>query len=151
MPSCRLIICEKTSHWAAAFRACMKARQPRIIETRSLTACKAELVQSPASLAAIETTADNIEAVLGFISSMGQHFPCASVVGLLAADASSAAALLREAGAIDAASSVLELPRIARLARRKLHETPDEPLSLQQFIAERLPWPAHATRNGPAR
>src|SRR6476660_9578414 len=108
MPACRLIVCEKTSHWAAALRACMGRRQPRIVETRSLAACKAELSQAPASLVAIEVTADNVEAALSFIASASQRFSRASVVVLLTADVARAAALFREAGAIDAVLSVLE-------------------------------------------
>jgi hypothetical protein len=150
MPACRLIVCEKTSHWAAALRACL-GRQPRIVETRSLAACKAELSQAPASLVALETTAGNVEAIISFISSINQRFPRASLVVLLAADAEAAALLLREAGAIEAVASVLELPRVARLAHRQLRQAPDEPLSPGQFVAERLSWPAHATGTGPAR
>ena len=147
MHSCRLIVCEKTSHWAAALRACLGGRPPRIVETRSLVNCEDALSQSPAGVVALETTPANLDAVLSFIASINNRFPRVSIVVLLTADAASAAALLREAGAIDAVASVLELPRVMRLARRKLRQTAGEPLSLHQFVAERLPWPAHATES----
>src|SRR5436190_2885022 len=145
MPTCRLIVCEKTSHWAAALRMATGTKQPQIVETRSLAGCEAALAESPASLVAIETTAANIEAASGFIVRVGVRYPQASIVALLAADVLAAGQLMQEAGAIDVVNSVFEAPRVARLAHRQFALAPQHQVDVFEFIAERMPWPAHAT------
>src|SRR5262245_50740245 len=145
MPACRFILCEKTARWAAAFRAALGKSQPQIIETRSLPSCEEALVVSRASFIAIELSVTNPEATLDFVRHVSSHYPNAALVALLAVETSAAAPLLREAGAIDVAASVLEAPRLARLAQRHHQLAPLEPLAPRQFLAERLPWPSHAT------
>src|SRR5436190_22288091 len=100
MPSCRLIICEKTSHWAAAVRGEMGTHQPQVVEARSLAGCEAVLAESEASLVAIEITSTNVEAALGFIVRALRRYPQASVVVLLADEATLVDGLMRETGAI---------------------------------------------------
>src|SRR5262245_29411191 len=145
MPACRFILCEKTSRWAAAFRATLGKSQLQIVETRSLRGCEEALAASPASFIAIEVTNSNLEATLDFVRRVSSHNPNAALVALLAVETSAAAPLLREAGAIDVAASVLEAPRLVRLAQRHHQLAPLEPLAPRQFLAERLPWPSHAT------
>jgi hypothetical protein len=145
MPSCRLIVCEKTSHWAAALRAESVTQRPRVVETRSLAGCEAALAESMASLVAIEITSSNVEAALVFIVRTLERYPQSSVVVLLAEDAMLVDGLMREAGAIDSVNSVIEAPRVARLARRQFAQAPQEQIDVQEFLAERMPWPAHAT------
>src|SRR5688572_29468326 len=115
MAACRLIVCEKSGDWAAALREALGTRQPRVVETRSLTACEAELGQSPASLMAIEVTEANLKAVLQFLAKIHEGYRRAAVVAMVAYEASAAANLLREAGALDVVTSVLEVPRVARM------------------------------------
>ena len=145
MPACRLIVCEKTSHWAAALRGALGTRQPRLVETRSLAGCQEALAESPYSLVAVETTATNVASVVEFISSMTQRYPRATLVACLAEDAADAEMVAREAGAIDAIFSVLDAPRVARLARRQLKQDPPREIALSEFVADLLPWPAAAT------
>lgn len=145
MPSCRLIVCEKTSHWAAALRAAMGTKQPQVVETRSVPGCEAALAESPASLVAIETTLANIESVLGLMARIADQFPRASVVVLLTAETHGAAPLMPEAGAIDAIVSVLQAPRVARLACRQFALAPKQEANFQEFVAELMPWAAYAT------
>jgi len=166
MPSCRFILCEKNPRWAAAFRAvlfvgCVKAgaarrnappsQKTQIIETRSLPGCEEALAASPASCVAIEITAANLEPTLEVIRRVAAHYPNALVVALLSPDTLAAAPLLREAGAIDVAASALDAPRLIRLAQRHHRQAPTEPLTARQFVAERLPWPSHATSASPIR
>ena len=149
MAACRLIVWEKTGEWAAALRDVMGSRQPRIVETRSLAGCETELKQSPASLLAFETTEGNLETVLGFMARIQEIFPRALVVGLLAAEADTAANLLREAGAMDVVVSVLELPRVARMARRQFAIAPKQEVDVQDFVAELMPWAATPGAHAP--
>ena len=53
--------------------------------------------------------------------------------------------LLRQAGAVDVICSLLEAPRLARLARRQLTLAPKQAISFDEFVAERMPWRAYAT------
>jgi hypothetical protein len=151
MTACRLIICEKTSHWATALRLALCEQQslcdqqPRLVETRSLTGCDSALVESPASLVALEVTGDNVEKVLEFVVRSRVRFPEATFAALLAADAVGAAPLVREAGAIDAINSILDSQRLARLALRQFSLAPQPELGLRELITERMPWSAHAT------
>jgi len=140
-----LILCEKTSRWAAAFRTALRDSRPQIIETRSIAGCQAVLEESPASLVAIEITPANLEAAIEFVAQCSGRVPRAAAVALMASELSSAALLFREAGALDVATSVLDAPRLAKLVRRHFKQAPQPALSIRQLAAERLPWPAHAS------
>jgi hypothetical protein len=146
MNACRLIVCEKSSHWAAAVRLSLAGRPPAVVETRGLAQAAAALAASPASLVAIETTSAQIDAVLAFLERSRQQYAQAQFLGLWAGPDAAAAQLLREAGAIDVLTSVLAAGRCARLARRQFALAPPAgPLTLPELIAERLPWSAYAT------
>ena len=87
----------------------------------------------------------NLEAAVAFVSRLSQRFPAGVVVALLGPEMQAAAPLLREAGAADAIISVLEVPRVWRLAEWQLTRAPRSDLTLREIVAERMPWPTHAT------
>jgi hypothetical protein len=145
MTNCRLILCEKTAHFAPAVRRELAGNSPRIVETRSLAACEAALAETPESLVAFEATAANLESVVEFLARLTSRYPLSAAAALLTADAAAAETLLAEAGAIAVFHSVLDAPSLARLAQRKLAIASPSDLSLPEFVADRLPWPAHAT------
>jgi len=151
MTNCQLILCEKTAHFAPAVRCELGGTSPRIVETRSISASEAALAESPQSLVAIETTAANLESVIEFLTGFSRRYPRAAAVALLTTDNDVAETLLAEAGAIAVFRSVLDAPALARLAQRKSalaspsDQSMPEFLNHQEWIAERLPWPAHAT------
>lgn len=151
MTNCRLILCEKTPHFAPAVRRELSGIALSIVETRSIAACEAALAESPESLVAIETTTANLKSVVEFLAGLNDHFRGAAAAALLTADSEPAELLLAEAGAIAVFRSVLDAPALARLAGQKLaNASPSdlsgqELLTPQEFIAGRLPWPAHAT------
>jgi hypothetical protein len=147
MHPCRLILCEKNGQWASMLRAELRDAPPMIAETRSFVGCLSELGQSPASLAAVEVTTTNCEPALDFLIQNRERFPEAVFVAFVDHESSGAELLLREAGAIDVIRSVLEIPRLARLARRKYGRTPHPQVSLRDWASERMPWPAYATSN----
>src|SRR5262249_54813860 len=145
-----LILCEKTAHFAPAVRRELAGNSSCLVETRGLAACEALLAESPESLVAIEVTAANLESVVDFLSRLNYRYPQAAAVALLMADAvpaetMPAESLLAEAGAIAVFRSVLDVPALARLADRKSASASTSDLSLPEFVAERLPWPAQAT------
>jgi hypothetical protein len=145
MTNCRLIFCEKAAHFGPAVRRELVSNSPRIVETRSLAACEAAVADSPESLIAIETTVTNLESVTHFLARLNRRYPRAAAVALLTVGTESAGTLLAEAGAIAVFRSMLDAPAIARLAERKSATTSPTDLSLSEFVADRLPWPANAT------
>lgn len=142
MPPCRIIVCEKNSHFAPAVRRELGQQTQQVVETRSLLGCAAALAESPESLVAIESTPANLELVIAFIGKIRHQYPQATTVALASADSLSASNLLAEAGAIAIFTSVLETPRLAQLAHQKHSQSTPPDLTLQEFINERLPWPA---------
>jgi hypothetical protein len=145
MTNCRLIFCEKTAHYAPAVRRELAGNLPRIVETRSLAACEATLAESPESLVAIETTEANLESVVNFLAWLNSRYPGAAAIALLTPGTDVMETLLAEAGAISVFRSVLDASTVAYLAKRKSAGATPSDLSLQDFVADRLPWPAHAT------
>lgn len=145
MTNCRLILCEKTGHFAPAVRRELANNSPRIVETRSLSGCEAALAESPESLVAIEVTAANLESVIDFLAHFSHRYPRASFIALLTAETEAAETLLAEAGAVSVFRSILDAPALAHLAKRKSLGASPIDLSLPDFVAQRLPWPAHAT------
>jgi hypothetical protein len=145
MSTCRLIVFERSIHWAAALRRTLRGPSPRIVEVRSLAGAKIALIESPCSLVALETAGTNVEAVLDFLTTDMAQFPQARTVALLAADARRAEPLLREAGAIDVLTSVLDVERLARAAERQMAQAPPKELTIRELVRERMPWPAQAS------
>jgi hypothetical protein len=119
---------------------------PPVVETRSLAACREALAESPQSLIALETSVAHCDAVQSFMTSMARIHSDVPLIGLLTPEAAEAEVLLREAGAVDVIHSVLEIPRLARLAARYARQTPYVEPSLDRFVADMLPWPGLATR-----
>jgi hypothetical protein len=147
MRSCQLIICERESHFAPALRRELASSASLVVETRSLPGCEAALVESPESLVVIEATTAILARVVDFLSRLQKEYPGAAAVVVLNSDTFAAEPLLDEVGAIGVFRSVLEAPAIARLTERKLATASgSSELSLHEFVAERLPWPAYATR-----
>jgi hypothetical protein len=93
----------------------------------------------------VEVTAANVEQVRDFVFEVRERFPGARVVALLTTDVLAAERLLSEAGAVDVIGSVLEAPRVARMARRMAAQTLDVELSVRELAEQTLPWPALAT------
>jgi len=151
MTNCQLILCEKTAHFAPAVRRELGGKLPPIVETRSIGASEAALAESPESLVVVDATAANLESAVEFLTGLGRRYPRAAAVALLTVESEAAETLLAEAGAIAVFHSVLDAPALARLAERKFATALSSDLSRQdlltpqEFIAERLPWAAHAT------
>jgi hypothetical protein len=141
MTAFKLVVCERTGHWAGALRK----ELPLFTEVRSLTACGQLLESAPLSLVALEVTEANLGQSRDFVLMVGERFPQAAVVALLTTEVLDAERLFREAGTVDVIGSVLDMPRLARLARRMSARTSDVEMSLGELIDQTLPWPAQAT------
>src|SRR5689334_17982593 len=101
MSNCKLIVFEKTSHWAAALRLHLKSQPPRLVETRSWADCRAVLDAAPASLVAVEVTTANLEAALEWMQALLRQYPLCRIAAMAAWEEAAGDLLLREAGAID--------------------------------------------------
>lgn len=149
----RLILCEKTSRWAVAFRRAVRGplgqQSASIVETRSLAQCGQQLSAAPASIVAVETTADNLEALVGVLPGWLRRFPHSRAIALLDESLAAAELLLREAGAIAIFDSPSQAAAAVRLVRRHLARIPREAVPLEEAIAAGLPWP-HAARSAAA-
>ena len=118
---------------------------PSIVEARSLVAVRALVGESPASLVAVEVTEENVAPVRMLVREICDRYPRAAVVAMHDTGAVAAEGLFREAGAVDCVTSVLQLPRVARLAVRLAASMPDGEASMEELVVQMLPWPALAT------
>ena len=147
MPAASVIVCEKSPRWAVALRGAMGSAGPAVLQSRGLAQAVRALEESPASLLAVETTAANLSSVVQLLDRLGRRVGQSRCAVLLGANSGSWEPLLREAGAIEVLHSTLEAPRLARLARRHLALAPVENLALDDWISQRMPWPAYSLAN----
>jgi hypothetical protein len=140
MSSARLILCEKTSRWAAAFRAAPSGGELPLVECRSLSQCSDALRQSPASAVAVEVSAANAAAMLDWLLQMRREHPRAAAIVLLDAALAASEPVWREAGAVGVLHSTRQVPAASRLVRRHLALAPAQDLGLREAVARRLPW-----------
>lgn len=136
MPQAQWIVCEKSGQWAVALRRAAPGLP--LVETRSLEECRQVIEQAPASLAAIETSLKNLEAVLAWMVEL-ERFADARFCILGGRELAPYEWLLREAGALHVAYARRLAAPVARLARRRLEMFPPSPRSPLEEIYARLP------------
>ena len=146
MPTARLILCEKTSRWAIAARRALGGRSGVLVETRSMVQCERELAAAPASLVALETTAEGLKQISTFLLSQTHRYGRARFVALADESLAASEPLLREAGAAAVYTSPRQARRLAATALRHLAHAPPADLPLAEAIWNRLPWRSYATR-----
>src|SRR4051812_24719457 len=117
MSSPRLIVCEQTGRWAAALQRETTGPHIRVVETRSRAECEERLVETPNSLVALEMTAANLDATLGWLADAGRRFPAARAIVLADRGLEPYELLAREAGAIHFTTSPRELAPVADTVR----------------------------------
>lgn len=146
MSEASLILCEKSSRWAAAFRRELRKgrSQPglRITQTRSLPQCQRELEAAPYSIAALEATPQNLVAVAKSLASWRELFPHARFIALAQRGLEPHELLLREMGATHVTCSPRSPAPLLRVIRRHLARAPPQQLTLDEAIWNRLPWGA---------
>jgi len=143
MSAARLIVCERTSRWAAALARALPNPSKLVVSVRSLVQCQAALESAPASLAAVEIAPADLASTIEFFARTAR-FPKAQLAALVPAELAAAELLLREAGAVDVLTTLAQAPRLARLFVRHQRRAPATDRSFQELVAERLPWPALA-------
>lgn len=146
-----LIVCERHGQWAAALRSLIPEVAGRLVETRSQIATEEALAANPQCFVAVQVDSDEWDGVVSFLQQASQRYPRARFAVLLDCVAGGQEILFREAGAIEVIHSVLDLPRLAKLACRHADRQASGELSLQRFVQARMPWkPATAIAQGSA-
>jgi hypothetical protein len=138
-----LIVCERTGRWAVALKRAL-GDELKLIETRSLPACAAELSRDPSTVVAVEVTSLNLEAVLASLAAWQRYFPRSRAIALGDESLTVADHLLREAGAALVLHSTREVARAAKLVQCHAARIPAPDLPLEQAIHKRLPWAGRA-------
>ncbi len=135
----RLIICERTGCWATAF-----ARQlpdaVRLVQTRGLAECAAELAAAPASLLALEVTTGNLASVVELLVELAARFPAARAVVLADTETRLCEDLLREAGAIHVFDSPRKLEGMRATIRNHLAHAGTADVGFAESVWDALPW-----------
>lgn len=138
----RLILCEKSGHWAAAMRRAAGSRELPIGEVRSYEQAQRELAERPASIVAIEVSAASVAKTASQVAAWRIRHPAAQFLLLADPDLNSLEPELREAGACHVVYSTRDLAATVRLIRRHLARAPQPQLSLEESILASLPWSA---------
>lgn len=145
----RLILCERSPRWLAAWRRALPpAKWSWLSSALSLAQCETELRENPASIAAVSIDAENLPAALIALHRWQVNFPNARFFALVSeaiAHNNMAAALLNEAGALLVISRSQELSAATRLVARHFRRQAATQLPLQAAVWQRLPWRQFAT------
>lgn len=150
----RLILCERSPRWLAAWRRALPpAKWSWLSSALSLAQCETELRESPASIAAVSIDAENMPAALVALHRWQVDFPEARSVALVSEEVAknnTAAALLQEAGALLVIAHAQELPAAARLVARHFRRQAATQLPLRAAVWQRLPWSQFASTESSA-
>jgi hypothetical protein len=153
MPQPRLIICERTPRWLAAWRRALPAtRWTWLSSAISLAQCENQLREHPGSVAAVSVDAENFAVVLTTLHRWQNEFPQVRALALCTADIArepTAVALLREAGALLTIDRAQQLPAAARLVQRHFRRNVAQQQSLPVTVWQRIPWPRLAVNASP--
>jgi len=140
MSGATAIVCEQTGHWAVALRCGGLPAGGRLIETRTLDACREQLHKWPRAMTVCEATEHNLPRVLRFLVELQATSPGTRVTVVGPRTMKRHESLLREAGAIHAVFSPRRLRTTnAMLDRQTVRQTP-EAESFETFAWSRLPW-----------
>ncbi len=126
--------------WAAHLRLVLGESSRSVYACRTSEACDEALERWPASMLAIELTADRLEATLAWLAEQLRRRPAVRAVALAAPDLRNAAAVIRESGAVDIAFGPRHLRDVAALSQRHLAQAAEPELGLRERIRTRLPW-----------
>jgi hypothetical protein len=140
MECARVVVCERTGHWAVALRRLLAPAGRRVYQTPSWEDCWDELRRSPASAVVLELTPQNDTLVLERLLRLKRQFPQACPVVLGDSGLARYEWAARAAGAVHVVFAPRRLPAAARFIERHLDQAPQPELSFREAIWRRLPW-----------
>ncbi|MHB1033527.1 MAG: hypothetical protein ACYC35_01600 [Pirellulales bacterium] len=138
--SSRLLVCERTGKWAVALAGELADDAEDIHQTRSLEECWEALARCPASLAVLELTKANAEALIRRLADLDRRFPQARAIVVAARSLAAYENLAREAGAIHFETSPRRLGAVAATWRRHRDALPERKMNTPARILAGLPW-----------
>ncbi|HEX7446341.1 MAG TPA: hypothetical protein VF306_02285 [Pirellulales bacterium] len=147
MRAAEVIVCERTSAWAVAFRRTWQTPGAgpsppplRLIETRSADECREELAARPDAFVIVELTPERCDAALDLILHVTQRCPLARSGVVADRQLAAYAELAREVGALGFVTSPRRLAGLCALAIRHAALRRPSGLSLREQIWADLPW-----------
>jgi hypothetical protein len=135
----RLIVCERTGHWAVRLRRDW-GEGLRLEETRSLAEAWQALGAAPASFLVVELTATGAEGLIQRLSALERQFPLARAAVVAGRRLAAYEIAVREAGAVEFICSGRGLRPLVDAIRRHLLAVPPSPGGLAERIWSSLPW-----------
>ena len=135
----KLIVCERTGRWAVVLRRELAEEGVRVWETRTLTDCRAELAENPASFVVVEL-GKNAAGLLRLLANQPRQFPAARLAVVADRSRADYEGLMREAGAVHFLCSPRRVGLLARMACRHLAQAPPPQQGLAERIWASLPW-----------
>jgi hypothetical protein len=144
-----VIVCERAGKWATAIGRHLPGGV-RLLQTRGLGDCVAELTSSPASLVAFEATPRNLLGVIELLAEFARKFPAARTVVLADPSLRVHESLLREAGALHVTFSSRELEGFAVTIANHLARANSAACGAPESVWDSLPWRDAATAAAPA-
>jgi hypothetical protein len=146
--SARLIVCERSNHWAVALHWALQSvssgQQPdsaiHVRGVREFDQCWQLLEESPASVAVLELSGTIAPPLGTHLLEFGDRFPLARL--LVVGDREDAPAFwfARELGAVHTVASIRNLTPTTRIIQRHFRQIPDSSLSIRERIWNRMPW-----------
>lgn len=144
----RLIVCEKTNHWAVALRGVLWGSGIRVYETRHWAECWQELASTPATLLALELRSTNLEETVRGLAESRRCYPRSGAVVLTRREMRDCEWVLREAGALAVVFSPRDLPPLVRLAKYFCKQPSASSASFRDWVWDRIPWNDSACHRG---
>jgi hypothetical protein len=135
----QFLVCEKTGFWAAAIRWQQGALPVPLRQLRSLTDLRESWQESPNSIAAVEVTLNNAEAVLQLMLESRRLHDSARFILLITPPAAPLTHLFLEVGPA-LVVSMRQLNQVVQLVERHLAAQELPSLSLRESVWARLPW-----------
>jgi hypothetical protein len=140
-PSAGLVVCEKSVHWARAWRReCSPGAALFVAAT--IDDAWQQLEVWPHGALAIELRPQNAPQTIELLARIELQLPHVLCVAHLSPSLAAWELLLREAGAMEIVYSARRLPPAATLVERHLARAPRPSLSLVDRLWQRVPWSA---------
>ena len=141
----RLILCEESSRWAAAFHRALRTRASRyaamrLHEVKTLGECFDALRRAPASVLAVEVSAANAVELAGRLATLPLWFPRAKLIVLGRLVRGEQEWRWRELGAVHVVSTTRSVTAAIALAERHVRLWPESEEGWKQRLWRRLPW-----------
>ena len=136
----RLILCEKSGHWANTLRRVLTDSGRWIVETRSLGQLAQSLAEHPASLCLVEVTAQNLFEMAECIARLHHQRPlCHLIAASRSALTAPVANLLQESGAAYTIDSRRDIDVVQRLWQAHSRRYPPREVTGRDQICASLP------------